>query len=551
MSNIFVGATSAFTSPEENLRSFLRTFDSELETFNSFTSLRQQFAVSRQRERASKRASISNAELSNRAVEDFCKINSLVAQSISLPADVLSDCRDFIRHSLEQFTASNTGSIQQVLDVDLLVDLWRFGPGASHDVKGTHFCEKIVCDKPTVTSDVIPLATLIRQRTPNLKSYDTLHGGPHWQIAEGSSLSTVPKNETTHRTIAIEPLYNMALQLAAGAYVQGALRCVGLDITTQEENNKLLAGIGSTFDNLATIDLKSASDLISPILIKALWPPQWYDLLMNIRSKRIRLPSGEWLDLNMMSTMGNGFTFPVMTLTLLSLIYATCPVLNRRGYPIRLAWDKTCCGVYGDDIIVKKEFYNDMLMRLRECGLLVNTDKSYYKGPFRESCGGDYYRGELVTPFYIRSLSSEPEVYIAVNGLLRWSFSQRVPVHKTYKFLLSLIDKNPCFVPWWSPEYSGVRTSMVDRRYKAFQLNTKYSEKVISLTKIPSNLALLMVLGGYVTGRSGDKVSYMRRRESTLYNLVDSRLPKGRLDGHCLLLASRENDMWVNFHTER
>lgn len=54
--------------------------------------------------------------------------------------------------------------------------------------------------------------------------------------------------------------------------------------------------------------------------------------------------------------------------------------------------------VYGDDVIVPKDYALHVQPALEAVGLLVNVNKSFYKGPFRESCGGDYINGVEVSP---------------------------------------------------------------------------------------------------------------------------------------------------------
>jgi len=180
-----------------------------------------------------------------------------------------------------------------------------------------------------------------------MRSYDTLHNTPTL-IVDGSTLSTVPKNDKTDRTTATEPSGNMCLQLAVGSYIESVLRSIGLDIRTQEGKNKILAKLGSIFGHLVTIDLKSASDSILIELCRKLLPRQLFSFMLRIRSPETCLPDGEVVKLHMMSTMGNGFTFPMMTLLLVALIYAVR--LRRNGPTNYIDW-KTC-GVYGDDIIV-------------------------------------------------------------------------------------------------------------------------------------------------------------------------------------------------------
>jgi hypothetical protein len=58
--------------------------------------------------------------------------------------------------------------------------------------------------------------------------------------------------------------------------------------------------------------------------------------------------------------------------------------------------------VYGDDIIIPVDCVDSVIQTLEAFGLKVNKDKSFWNGKFRESCGGDYYDGEWVTPIRVR-----------------------------------------------------------------------------------------------------------------------------------------------------
>jgi hypothetical protein len=58
--------------------------------------------------------------------------------------------------------------------------------------------------------------------------------------------------------------------------------------------------------------------------------------------------------------------------------------------------------VYGDDIIVPSEWYHLAVEGLTLSGFAVNDAKSFYRGPFRESCGGDYLNGKDVVPVRLR-----------------------------------------------------------------------------------------------------------------------------------------------------
>ena len=88
--------------------------------------------------------------------------------------------------------------------------------------------------------------------------------------------------------------------------------------------------------------------------------------------------------------MGNGYTFELETL----LFYAlTCVHAG-----IGSKWSH----VYGDDIIVQSDLADGLVETLAEAGFDTNPDKSFITGPFRESCGGHYWGGREVTPFYLK-----------------------------------------------------------------------------------------------------------------------------------------------------
>lgn len=312
------------------------------------------FARDRQLQRMRKRALFVNPDLQAEAVAKFIATNTQVGDTvISLDSQLLRDAKHFITVVLERLnTRFDSSNIQVTLDVNYLYDNWRFGPGASNGIRGSHAAEKID-QEMTTTLLAKPLVARLRRNNLYFALYDEHLRRLGTSEVRGSRLTTVPKNEDTERTIAIEPLGNMVLQLAAGRYLEDALRYIGLDITTQQPKNKLLALRGSKEDSLATIDLRSASDMISIDLVRSLLPSDWFDLLLCLRSDEIELPDRSFVKMNMMSTMGNGFTFPLMTLIISALIYG---FRAQRGGPnLRIDWTDTA--VFGDDIIIPSSEY--------------------------------------------------------------------------------------------------------------------------------------------------------------------------------------------------
>lgn len=475
----------------------------------------------------------ASADSDEVAIRTFLDCNQVCKNvDITLDREIIGNSREFITHALERFTRLHvSNAVQESLSMQLLLSLWRFGPGASNGVPGSHFCHKI--DKKwTYTKRVEPFIKLLRNLTPLLASYDRKRNGFIGTEVIGSRTQAVPKNEQTSRLICIEPLGNMALQLAAGTYIEGSLRRYGINISNadpigkpieqkrkdlnylydkdllpkkrknvQSELNCELARLGSVDGTLSTIDLKSASDLITPLLIKTLWPREWYELFMLLRSPVTTIKGHGDIELNMMSTMGNGFTFPMMTMTLASLCYAVERSNNKESQ--RFRWDSSKWGVFGDDIICPTERFNEVVSCLESCGLVVNNDKSFSTGFFRESCGGDFYKGVDVTPIYIKSLDQPHEVYVAINQLLNWSVK-----HRNYALwqplieLVKMLPHSPYLVPEWEDPASGILCRDVPRHYK--YLSPAKDFKVLRLTD--PDLELLCVLGGYVSS-SGDRKS--------------------------------------------
>jgi len=78
--------------------------------------------------------------------------------------------------------------------------------------------------------------------------------------------------------------------------------------------------------------------------------------------------------------MGNGFTFPLLTLMCLAIVYAAqCRHNPNHG---RLYVDFRSTGVFGDDIIVPKKYYDSTIDLLDDCGFVINRDKVIVRGVF-------------------------------------------------------------------------------------------------------------------------------------------------------------------------
>jgi hypothetical protein len=187
------------------------------------------------------------------------------------------------------------------------------------------------------------------------------------------------------------------------------LKMWGLDLSSQERN-RYLAQIGSIKGSFATIDLSNASDTICCELVRFLLPVSWLHALELTRTTSIEY-EGSFRNLHRFSSMGNGFTFELETLIFLALSYVSMGKSSRKNI-----------AVYGDDIIVPTSDYESVCVMLTAVGFVVNKEKSFASGPFRESCGADWFLGKPVRPFYIKEVPTNVASLISMaNGLKRAS----------------------------------------------------------------------------------------------------------------------------------
>lgn len=219
-------------------------------------------------------------------------------------------------------------------------------------------------------------------------------------------LSFVPKNAVTERGIDEQPSLNMMFQLAIGDEMSRRLRLSGLNLRSTAFNRQS-ARKGSVDGSTATIDLESASDTISYWLVKHLLPAEWFSLLSAARCSTTTW-KGEVIELQKFSAMGNGFTFPLESL----IFWALTLAVSEHPHEVN---------VYGDDIVCHAYDYESVKDILQICGFTVNTTKSFSSGPFRESCGGDYFMGSNVRSCYPKHLVSGESLFVMHNHFWRKS----------------------------------------------------------------------------------------------------------------------------------
>lgn len=293
----------------------------------------------------------------------------------------------------------------------------RFGPGNNVGLsKYTNVYDKFV-GPLTLTGNLLPIASDVMATCPSFAHFRSKNvNGPsntlrmEMQRVWGSKLGFVPKNAKTYRSICTEPVLNSFVQLGIGQVLRRRLRKVGCNLNSQERNQEL-ARIASLRNDLATVDLSAASDTISFKVVQELLPQPWFELLHYARSPSYYY-EGKVFSFEKFSSMGNGYTFELESLIFLALARSTCAEFGVSSKEV---------SVYGDDIIIPTEVYAVFRDVLEHFGFTLNQAKSFSSGPFRESCGKDWFFGFDVRPIYVKKEISNQYLFALINNLRRAS----------------------------------------------------------------------------------------------------------------------------------
>lgn len=300
-------------------------------------------------------------------------------------ADVLGRIRRTISDVLGPFSPSVYENI---------LKRGRFGPGST--ISTTQSAKTAppykFLESPTFTSGCLPIwRDWIFKNYPGSSVFGDLDLGIPSRVSvkgravPGCRIVFVDKTSTSKRTIAIEPSANIVLQLGVHEYLCTRLEKFGVDLSDQRRNRSMALS-ASASGSEATIDLSSASDSIAYLLIRWLFPRQWWEFLDRLRSP-IALYKGKEIRLEKFSSSGNGLTFVLETILFFALTKVACDVSGGTDY-----------SVYGDDIILSSSSALLLMEWLRRLGFSVNPKKTFVVGPFRESCGLDAFDGVDVRP---------------------------------------------------------------------------------------------------------------------------------------------------------
>jgi hypothetical protein len=335
------------------------------------------------------------------------------------------------------------GSDRQVGDCEIVDPSSRFllvprnGPGATADrIRGN--AKFSISEWPSRLDSEFPYGDYA---LPSWRSYYQLDRVKFLEPGQERPVKVVPVPKTlkTPRIIAEEPASMQYCQQALAHQFVDALEhrlpippSGGRELCDlgrwligfkEQEPNRLLALSGSINGCLATLDLSEASDRVLNRHVVELLSgfPQLSAAVQATRSTKADVPGHGVIPLAKFASMGSALCFPIEAMVFTTIIVAA--VSYERGELPTRQLIKQLIGqvrVYGDDIIVPVEYVPRVVQFLHSFGLVVNMDKSFWNGKFRESCGGDYYDGEWVTPIRCRqdlprSLSDVKQVVSLVS----------------------------------------------------------------------------------------------------------------------------------------
>lgn len=320
----------------------------------------------------------------------------------------------------------------------------RFGPGVTSSAKGArlHAATKFE-SKLEVTPAFAKTGMWLISHAPSWSNLAVGVDYPAWvtplpTIVPGNRVTFVPKDASTDRSIAVEPHVNIFFQLGVAGMLRKRLRRAGLDLEDQLPNQEL-ARLGSIDDTLATIDLKSASNTLAYRLVMELLPDDWFTAMNRLRSQFGTLDATTFA-YEMFSSMGNGFTFELESMIFYALCLSVAHVESYNPFWVR---------AYGDDIVVPSGIADRVIELLTFCGFTINLEKSYLRGPFRESCGKDYLRGSQVRPVYLKEIPDSPIAWIKVaNNIKRlasvWGEGKSLDLRlkPAYDFAVAMIPRS-------------------------------------------------------------------------------------------------------------
>jgi hypothetical protein len=290
------------------------------------------------------------------------------------------------------------------------------------------------------------------------------------QLNAVAKVTLVPKDSRGPRLISMEPLevqwIQQGIMRSLVPHIESSATVRGEINFEKQDYNQFAALWASLNRRNATVDLKEASDRVSLVLFRHLFPEDICKSFEACRSVATRLPCGRVLPLKKFAPMGSALCFPVLALTVWAIAKAALILYHRNDTKIL---------VYGDDLVVPSSGLSIVADALKSVGLQLNVSKTYVRSHFRESCGTDAFMGKVITPIRMKKPFSlgrrSSSLYLSLISLSESFFDRGY--WKTTAHLRAIVEDIFGKVPWTNTKgYPGFYTpssSQVSVRNKAFK----------------------------------------------------------------------------------
>lgn len=234
-------------------------------------------------------------------------------------------------------------------------------------------------------------------------TYEKLRGWDKWLSLESQTrpilkMTSVPKDRNKRRLIGVEHCLKQFLQQSLASGLRASawfhrwttlhsqsnhIRFAGGGVTGQEDG--VVYALGRP--GMCTVDLSDASDRIPLSLVEFLLP-EWYPYFA-VASSAYAEVNQQLHPLGMVATMGCGFCFELETLvfhivaSLAGRIYDESGGFSAR----RLEHYADQCRVYGDDVVIPREWFPCFELLCSKLGWVISYHKTGLTSKFLETCG--------------------------------------------------------------------------------------------------------------------------------------------------------------------
>lgn len=281
----------------------------------------------------------------------------------------------------------------------------RHGPGAVSDLKGDKYSFK---HWPSKLEALFPQSSF-SCANESLWLEDQPKYSPNEPPAR---LIAVPKTLKGPRLIASEPTSHQFLQQGLMKMLRESIakhlgNCISFNNQSKSQDFARFASIDGSF---ATIDLSSASDRLSCWTVERVFSRRrdWLEALHAVRTRSVLVDLVNIKDRLLLKKYANQGS--AVTFSLQSLVYAIICLaalhyeVGERVSISSIRRLQKVIRVFGDDLIIPSACCTSAFQLLTHLGLKVNMGKTHVRGHFRESCGGDYFKGVDVSPLYFTNL---------------------------------------------------------------------------------------------------------------------------------------------------